>query len=141
MRFPLAASDPESDGTTCRSGKRPLFRRNEYRSRRGRAGKYAFLTKFEIRYEIVPRGFPGKARFILTPSSGDIRVFATQALSLSCGISTTRPDILLRVERRAQPLDSDLPFVFVAVGAAEAEHTVRSCTLACPLMTVNGTSE
>ena len=88
---------------------------------------------------MVPRGFPGNARFILTPSSGEIRVFALQALSLSCGIRITRP-AFARDRGRAEPLDRNLPFVFVAMGSAEAQDTVRIAPLG-PLMTVSGRSE
>src|SRR5689334_21067244 len=59
------------------------------------SGKIRVFTKFAIRYEMVPREFPGKARFILTPSRGDTRELATHALSLNCGMRITRPAMRL----------------------------------------------
>ena len=46
-------------------------------------GRCRVLTKCAMRYEMLPR-LAGKARFMLmTPSSGEVRELATQALSLS----------------------------------------------------------
>ncbi len=62
---------------------------------------------------------------MLTSSSGDVRVCAAHALSLSCGIRMTRPLIVVGVEVAAQALDGDLPLVLVAVRAAEDGHARR----------------
>ena len=79
---------------------------------------------------------------MLTWSSGEMRVCATQALSLSCGIRMTRPRHLAGVEVAAQPLHRNLPLVLVAVRAAE-DRDARRIGAACavPLITVIGTSE
>ena len=37
-------------------------------------GKIRVFTKCEIRVEMVPRGWPGNARFMLTPSRGEVRI-------------------------------------------------------------------
>ena len=64
-------------------------------------------------------------------------MFASQALSLSCGIRMTRP-VISSGRGRAQTLDRDLPFVLVAVSAAETDDAVRVAA-SLPLMTVSGT--
>ena len=40
-------------------------------------GKILVFTKCAMREEMVPRGFPGNARFMLTPSSGDVTAQAS----------------------------------------------------------------
>ena len=103
-------------------------------------GKSVVLTKFAIRYEIDPRGLPGNARFILTPSSGEVRLFASQALSLSCGMRITRPVISSGFSSVPRRLTAICPSY--SLPCVPPKHmTPFGFDPRIPLMTVNGTSE
>ena len=107
-------------------------------------GKICVETKWAMREERLPWGWPGKARFMLTWSKGETRWLARQALSESWGIRITRPwsDAGSRSQqRRLTAIWPSYSLPWVPPNTSTPFGGWSNVPPSVPLMIVRGTSE